>query len=94
MSLVAKPIFIIGLPIDGATHEQLITRMHDTQRVAAEAMPDYHVIIHPIQGLEMAFQAFYEKDFNEVKYQELKLTILGCLAGLYEDQPTTTTNQP
>lgn len=76
----AKPIFIVGLPkVEGEDNQDLLERMRYTHDAAALTMTDYHVIIHPIEGNEMKFQVFYEKDFNEVKYEELKSIILAAV---------------
>lgn len=76
----AKPIFIVGLPqVDGESREDLLRRMKDTHDAAGPGMSDYHVIIHPIQGDEMKFQVFYEKDFSETTFENLKKAILEAI---------------
>lgn len=68
----AKPIFIVKLP--DAPSIELQQSINDK---LANKMPDYHVLV--ISGethlQTVDFQVFYEKDFNEIKYEELKQII-------------------
>jgi hypothetical protein len=35
-------------------------------------MPDYYILVHGTYEDNPSFQVFYEKDFNEVKFEVLK----------------------
>ena len=63
----AKPIFIIGLPNE--LPEEGYTEF---EKHISEKLNDYHVLIFTHSGDEIKFECFYEKDFNKVKYEELK----------------------
>lgn len=62
-----KPIFIVELPFDSSDAE--IGGVSDTLR---DIEKDYYILIHRGNGSGVKFECFYEKDFNEVKYDELK----------------------
>jgi hypothetical protein len=65
---MAKPIFIIKLPeksIDLGDVEKLITPIQ-------RDLYDYHVLCIFHEGNNIEIEIFYEKDFNEVKFEELK----------------------
>ena len=71
MSKPVKPIFIVGIN-DPLTPEHF----QQTQDMMAEKFSDYHVLIYQDESLpELRFEVFYEKDFNEVKYDELKALV-------------------
>jgi hypothetical protein len=46
-----------------------------------DKMPDYYVFVIPASEYEeeSLIQAFYEKDFTEIQYQELKDLLMGEL---------------
>lgn len=63
-----KPIFLVGLPMSRTDH-------HQYERVALELtkkLMDYHVLVYPTIEVEPQYKCFYEKDFDEVKFEELK----------------------
>ena len=64
-----KPILIIKNP----------SYDHDTWKTLlgiADNIDDYHVIVvRSNESFDMVFECFYEKDFNEVKFEELKKII-------------------
>tara|TARA_R110000868_G_scaffold277326_1_gene537110 strand:- start:324 stop:551 length:228 start_codon:yes stop_codon:yes gene_type:complete len=64
----AKPIFIIKLPT--------FTFDADTQVFTdsvKEGLKEYNVMVIESESFEeIGFECFYEKDFNEVKFEELK----------------------
>lgn len=66
-----KPIFIIGLPSQTIreAYEEILKQIENRK----ELIEDYHVLcyINP-NSEEFHFNAFYEKDFDEVKFEELK----------------------
>jgi hypothetical protein len=64
---MAKPIFTVSIH-NSATQE-------DVQRVEEmliNKLPDYHVLIYLSPSEEPIFKTFYDKDFTEVNYEELK----------------------
>lgn len=68
-NMAVKPIFTIGL-----TSRTSLLEVRETQTLVESRMKDdYHVLtyIQP-NSEEVKFEVFYEKDFNEVKYEELK----------------------
>lgn len=70
---MAKPILIIKLPWDIQPEAQEEIRNDLSKR---DITKDYYFLSFIGQGNEEAeFQVFYEKDFNEVKYEELKKII-------------------
>ncbi len=64
---MTKPIFIVGLP-----NEMTQEILQETKSKLDEKFKDYHVLVHSHFGKDVKFDCFYEKDFNEVKYEELK----------------------
>lgn len=69
---MAKPIFTIGVPsLDGNLEldDEILNNIFNTIK------EDYWVFIHPTTGDDCVFNVYYEKDFNEVKYEELKQII-------------------
>jgi hypothetical protein len=72
---MAKPIFIVGLPLD-----QRIKRDESQKSLEDKIGEDYYCLAYVDSNLkEPKFQVFYEKDFNEVKYEELKKIIEDAL---------------
>lgn len=63
----AKPIFTIGIP-NPITREQFDKDQHGI----SNKFKDYHVLVYSHNGNSVKFECFYEKDFNEVKFKELK----------------------
>jgi hypothetical protein len=61
-----KPIVFLGASIPAKEHENLVKRLK-------EAMPDYYVLVYHSHPTEM--QVFYEKDFTDIQYDELKALI-------------------
>lgn len=71
----AKPIFIVRLPIDIFEKDRPVF-IQDNLR---KKLHDYHVIVLMCNVDEPKFEAFYEKDFNEVKFEELKQIVKDSL---------------
>lgn len=71
---MAKPILVIGVPskVSGEEFREVKNRLSEYK----ELQEDYHVLIYTNHIIdETKFEVFYEKDFNEVKYKELKAII-------------------
>lgn len=68
--MAAKPIFVVGVPLGTsiATSSNIVEQIK-------EKLEDYYIIVYPTNTSEFNFQCFYEKDFNDVKYEELKAII-------------------
>jgi hypothetical protein len=64
-----KPILVITIP--QIPTEEYLDQMNRDLRQGTEN--EYHVLI--ILGKEVKVEVFYEKDFNEVKFDELKQII-------------------
>ncbi len=70
---MAKPICLIKVQKDNQP-EDIITRLNEILR---DRMPDYYVFVIPQEDYTehhdaLEFQVFYEKDFTEIQYAELK----------------------
>ena len=63
---MAKPIFIVTVP------ESLKENFDSISHYLNNEIKDYHCITILSNVEDFKFQVFYEKDFNEVKYEELK----------------------
>ena len=70
---MAKPIFTIGLPTELLTPNFTLHRAQETFSVL---FTDYNVLVYPLHAQEFKFNAFYEKDFQDVKFKDLKKTVL------------------
>lgn len=65
---MAKPIFLVGVPI---YFEQ--QTVQNIQQMLEEKIQDYHPLVYTKKdGEEIEFKALYEKDFDEIKFEELK----------------------
>ena len=64
---MAKPIFIVEAPMM-QTHEEFV----NTQKVLDNKLNDYHVLIVQTNVDDFNFKVFYDKDFTEINYDELK----------------------
>jgi len=65
---MAKPIFLVGVPVD--FHPQTLQNI---QQMLEDKIQDYHTIVYTKKdGDEIDFKALYEKDFDEIKFEQLK----------------------
>jgi hypothetical protein len=65
---MAKPIFLVELPI--STNEEEVIGI---QSMLESKMTDYYSIVYRSRSsYDIDFKVFYEKDFDEIKYEELK----------------------
>lgn len=73
---MAKPILVINYCIEGLSRNMAVTNLRDLQRVISEssANDDYYVFLLPVR-VDSNIQVFYEKDFEEANYLELKKII-------------------
>ena len=72
-----KPIFLVGLPRqeDGEFFEWEQKLIRTQNNIKKMVNGEYHILIYETPLPDPTFQVFYEKDFNEVKYEELKSII-------------------
>lgn len=68
VTMSAKPIFTVGLPEKDTEQDQLQNFLTNLK----EQFTDYYILMYTYSGEEPKFQVFYEKDFNKVKFKELK----------------------
>lgn len=73
-----KPIFLAGIPFNGDAKD-LIKLEGIASSFKSKIGDEYHVLVYTTGLSEPTFQVFYEKDFNEVKYEELKAIITGLV---------------
>ena len=76
-----KPILIVKLPstydINPEAFEGII------KNVETRTGQEYYVLpVIEYQRKELDFQVFFEKDFSEVKYEELKSLLIESIANL------------
>ncbi len=65
---MAKPIFLVELPISTDKEEVI-----GIQSMLESKMTDYYCIVYISRSsYDIDFKVFYEKDFDEIKYEELK----------------------
>jgi len=74
---MAKPILIIGI---GNPQVKSVTLNNVIKKVKEAVNDEYYVLVYTSRVLkDIKFEVFYEKDFNEVKYEELKQLITNAL---------------
>lgn len=71
---MAKPIFLVALPYEAAQNIQ------DIQKKLEQQLTDYHPLIYLHNKEDIEFRAIYEKDFDEVKFKELKEIVRGSVS--------------
>ena len=64
---MTKPIFLVGLP-QMASREQI----EDVQKNLEQKLEQYYPLVYQTNRNEIDFKCFFEKDFDEVKYEDLK----------------------
>lgn len=95
---MTKPIFIIGWPQQDPNDscygpadkfyikEENQESMDMMLKATEHLNDDYYLFVYSKMGGEPEFKAFYEKDFDEVKFEELKAIIKS--ACLHEPRTT------
>jgi len=66
-----KPIFTVGIP-KPYNKEKSLEELESVQKILERKFTDYHILVYFSSNEEVIFNCFYEKDFNEVKFEELK----------------------
>lgn len=69
-----KPIFIIQIP-DTERRENFELYIKQLEN----KFPEYYVLIHTAPIKRVEFKMFYDNDFDEIKYEELKQLVLDSL---------------
>jgi hypothetical protein len=64
---MAKPIFLVGVPKIAP-----IQIIQELQKSLESKYEDYYILVYRTSSSELEFRCFFEKDFDEVKYEELK----------------------
>ena len=72
--MTPKPIFIVELP-----SETNFDTFSKVSKDCISKMADYHVLFYIGKTDEIKFQCFFEKDFNEVKFESIKELIESSL---------------
>jgi hypothetical protein len=70
---MAKPIFLVALPHEAAD------KIQDIQKSLENQLTDYYPLIYIHNKDEIEFRAVYEKDFDEIKFEELKEIVRGSV---------------
>jgi hypothetical protein len=82
---MSKPICVIKVDTNRIYFGSSISSISDVQRIVEERLNDYHVLVIPFNQPAdeyyepMQIQVFYEKDFTEIQYQELKELITNSI---------------
>lgn len=66
-----KPIFIVGMPKTTPISEFMYI-----QKMLSESLPDYYSLVYFTNANEVDFKCFYEKDFDDIKFEDLKQFVL------------------
>ena len=64
---MTKPIFLVGLP-----QMTSIEQVEGVQKNLERKLEQYYPLVYLTNGSEIDFKCFFEKDFDEVKFEELK----------------------
>ena len=67
---MAKPIFIVEAPMMQTQEE-----FANVQKVLENKLNDYHVLMVQMDVNDFNFKVFYDKDFTEINYDELRKLI-------------------
>lgn len=80
---MAKPILVINVCVDGISRNKAENIIMGVSKVISEsnANDDYYTFVLPVHG-DSHVQVFYDKDFNKVQYDELKIMIEDKLKSL------------
>lgn len=84
---MVKPIFIVELPITFT-----FSQLDEISNLLTEKLIDYYVLVVRNSVSKITFKCFYEKDFDEIKYEELKQLITNLLDIPKVDTTNSTSN--
>ena len=68
---MAKPIFLVKVPSE-ITSVCDAEYVDNIQKVLEKKFTDYHVLVVGANVEEFEFKCFFEKDFGEIEFEELK----------------------
>jgi hypothetical protein len=70
---MAKPILVVNYCIEGLTQEQIVRNFKELRSVVegSKINDDYFTFFLPVKS-DSHIQVFYEKDFDEIRYEGLK----------------------
>jgi predicted RNase H-like nuclease (RuvC/YqgF family) len=70
---MAKPILVINYCVEGMQMDFVVKNLHELQKAINEssANDEYYTFLLPVTT-DSNIQVFYDKDFNETHYLELK----------------------
>ena len=73
---MAKPILVINFCVDGMSVNKAKTKLSELYEFigGSNINDEYHTFILPVKA-DSNIQVFYEKDFDEIHYEELKKII-------------------
>jgi hypothetical protein len=82
---MAKPILVINYCVEGMSMDIIIKNLNELQRVVNEsnANDEYYTFLLPVT-MDSNIQVFYDKDFEEIHYQELKDIIESKMRSFHE----------
>lgn len=74
-----KPIFLVGIPMLNETNTEEDQRnAHNLQKSLEQELDQYYPLVYMQSGSsEISFKCFFEKDFDKIKFEELKQIVLG-----------------
>jgi len=80
---MAKPILVVNYCIDGLSQESSVRNLKALQEALknSEIHDDYFVFMLPVKS-DSHVQVFYDKDFDEIKYEDLKEIIIKKMGNL------------
>lgn len=84
---MAKPICLVKVD----NHKANFLGIYEIQQLLDNRLNDYHVLVVPFEQPEDEYdepiqvQVFYEKDFTEIQYDELKKIISETLLNFNKD---------
>ena len=81
---MSKPIVVIKIDqeADLGNGRSFYSEHSHIQKFLDDKLGDYHVFVVPVGGRPdeaISLQVFYEKDFTEIQYQELKQMVLDSI---------------
>jgi hypothetical protein len=70
---MAKPILVINYCVDGMSMDKAVRNLRELQKIVSEsnANDEYYTFLLPVT-VDSNVQVFYDKNQNEIQYEELK----------------------
>lgn len=70
-----KPIFLVGLPRTTSCEE-----VEEVQKNLKRKLDQYYSLVFLTNTSEIDFKCFFEKNFNEIKFEELKQLVRDAMS--------------